>query len=169
MAINIPNKVFNDFNEAVVLMEKSIKLVFPEKRLECPNCFLDMGGTRNRSISKYRSGGPFPFEAGMPCPNCGGKGYIESAPSETIPSRVYINAENWSRSLKIAIPEGAIMTISRMDYATKIRQCKYAYLFYNGVEDHTSEPYYRRGDIYTDSFNLNPVKYITAIWTKTND
>jgi hypothetical protein len=166
MAINIPNKVFDDFNEAVLLMEKQLKLFYPERKTECPNCYLDTMGTRNRSISIYKTGGPYPFETGMPCPHCDGKGYLESTVTETIPSRIYINPKEWSRSLKIAIPDGAIMTICRMDYATKIRQCKYVQPLYNGLDGHFTDNYYRVGDIYSESFNLNPIKYVTAIWGK---
>jgi len=75
MAINIPNSVFTTYNEAVLLFTRTGRLIYPEKKEECPNCYLDTFGTGGRSISFYKTGGPYPFERGMPCPYCGGKGY----------------------------------------------------------------------------------------------
>ena len=66
MAINIPASVFNTYNEAVLLFTRTATLVYPEKREQCSNCYMDTMGTRNRSISKYRSGGPYPFERECP-------------------------------------------------------------------------------------------------------
>lgn len=166
MAINIPSEVFDDFNEAVLLMEKEIKIFYPEARTACPNCYLDMMGTRTRSISRYKTGGPHPFEDGMPCPYCDTKGYIESTVSEVIPTRIYINPEEWNKKINVAIPKGSILTISRMEYATKLRSCKYMIPFFNGLDAHFTDNYYRVGDLYTESFNLNPTKYVNAIWSK---
>ena len=68
MAINIPASVFKTYNEAVLLFTRTATLVYPEKREQCPNCYMDTMGTRNRSISNYRSGGPYPFERGNALP-----------------------------------------------------------------------------------------------------
>lgn len=169
MAINIPSRVYDDFNEAVVLMERTIVLSYPEKKDPCPNCYLDTMGTRNRSISRYKVGGPDPFEDGMPCPYCGGRGYIESVVTEIIPARIYLEPEQWSKTLNIKIPKGAMMTIFRTEYTSKVRSCKHMNPNYNDIETHFTDNYYRQGDIYSNSFTLNPVKYSTAIWAKTKD
>ena len=52
MAINIPASVFDTYNEAVLLFTRTGTLVYPEKREQCSNCYMDTMGTRNRSISK---------------------------------------------------------------------------------------------------------------------
>ena len=75
MAINIPGSVFTTYNEAVLLFTRTATLVYPEKKEDCPNCIMGNMGTRNRSVSIYQAGGPIPFDRGMPCPYCGGKGY----------------------------------------------------------------------------------------------
>ena len=75
MPIVIPTGVFNVYNEAVTLFERVATLVYPEKKEQCPNCYLDTLGTRTRSVSVYKAGGPYPFGRGMPCPYCDGRGY----------------------------------------------------------------------------------------------
>ena len=94
MAISIPNSVFNTYNEAVQLFERTAKLVYPEKKENCPNCYLDTMGTRTRSVSFYRTGGPAPFERGMPCPLCDGKGYKMIETTEDIEVRIYWERKN---------------------------------------------------------------------------
>ena len=61
MPIVIPTGVFNVYNEAVELFERTVTLVYPEKKESCPNCYLDTMGTRTRSVSVYKPGGPYPF------------------------------------------------------------------------------------------------------------
>lgn len=168
MVFIIPDDTFDDFNSAISQYERSITLTYPEIKTECPNCSLDTMGTRNRSISKYKDGGPMPFTNGMPCPYCDGKGYIESVTTESVPARIYLEPEQWAKTVNIKIPKGSIMTIFEISYSTKVRKCKYMSPQYNQLEDHFTDNYYRIGDIYSNSFVLNPVKYATAFWGKNN-
>ena len=89
MAINIPSSVFTTYNEAVLLFTRTATLVYPEKKEDCPNCIMSNLGTRNRSISIYQPGGPYPFERGMPCPYCGGKGYKAVEVTNDVTLRIY--------------------------------------------------------------------------------
>ena len=89
MPITIPSGVFDVYNEAVLLFTRTATLVYPEKREQCPNCYMNTMGTRNKSVSVYRPGGPYPFDRGMPCPYCNGKGHKAVEVSDDITLRIY--------------------------------------------------------------------------------
>lgn len=169
MAINIPDRIFNLFNEYVDLIQREIVLYYPEKRTECPNCYMSSIGGRSRSVSVYKPGGPIVFVDGQPCPYCGGQGFISSTVAETINARIYLEPEKWAKQMSIALPVGSIMTISDMETATKIRQADYMRPLYNNLESHVTDNYYRVGDVYSNSFKLNPQKYVTVFWSKTRN
>ena len=61
MPIVIPTGVFNVYNEAVSLFERVATVIYPERKEECPNCYLDTMGTRTRSVSVYKADGPAPL------------------------------------------------------------------------------------------------------------
>jgi hypothetical protein len=51
MAINIPASVFKTYNEAVLLFTRTATLVYPEKREQCPNCYMDTMGIENFGLT----------------------------------------------------------------------------------------------------------------------
>ena len=115
MPIVIPTGVFNVYNEAVTLFERVATLVYPEKKEQCPNCYLDTLGTRTRSVSVYKTGGPYPFGRGMPCPYCDGKGYKAIEAEEDVNIRIYWEPRQWKDiGMSINLPEGSIQVISKM-------------------------------------------------------
>ena len=162
MAINIPSSVFDVYNEAVLLFTRTAKLIYPEKKDECPNCYLDTLGTRNRSVSKYKPGGPYPFERGMPCPYCGGKGYKAVEESDWDRKSWVKVAEN------IEIPDGAIQTISYMTDLDKINKAKYLCPIYDGIEKYDSSKFQKSGPSYPQGFKQNPTKYVVTFWNRVN-
>ena len=89
MAVNIPSSAFAKFNEAMLLFNRTVTLVYPEKRERCPNCITNTIG--GRSINTYRSGGAFPFSRGVLCPLCGGKGVKLIESTEQVEMRIYYN------------------------------------------------------------------------------
>ena len=167
MAINIPASVFTTYNEAVLLFTRTGTLVYPEKREQCPNCYMDTMGTRNRSISNYRSGGPYPFERGMPCPYCNGKGYKAVETTEDITLRIYWNRKFWvDIGIPIDIPDGSIQTISYMTDLEKINKAKYLIPNYDGIEKYDNGRYERAGSSYPQGFKQNETKYVVTFWTR---
>ncbi len=169
MAINIPSSVFDVYNEAVLLFTRTAKLIYPEKKDECPNCYLDTLGTRNRSVSKYKPGGPYPFERGMPCPYCGGKGYKAVEESDIITLRIYWDRKSWVKVAEnIEIPDGAIQTISYMTDLDKINKAKYLCPIYDGIEKYDSSKFQKSGPSYPQGFKQNPTKYVVTFWNRVN-
>ena len=167
MAINIPASVFKTYNEAVLLFTRTATLVYPEKREQCPNCYMDTMGTRNRSISRYRTGGPYPFERGMPCPYCNGKGYKVIEATEDITLRIYWNRKGWvDIGIPIDIPEGSIQTIAYMDDLAKIKKAKYLMPKYDTIESYHTLKYERAGMSYPQGFKQNTTKYVVTFWTR---
>jgi len=167
MAINIPASVFNTYNEAVLLFTRTGTLVYPEKREQCSNCYMDTMGSRNRSISKHRPGGPYPFERGMPCPYCGGKGYKGVETTEDITLRIYWNRKFWvDIGIPIDIPDGSIQTISYMTDLEKINKAKYLIPNYDGIEKYDTGRYQREGSSYPQGFKQNETKYVVTFWTR---
>lgn len=165
--LNIPQKVFDQFNSVVTnQLEREVTLFYPHKRTECPNCNLVTFHGMSRSVSKYKAGGPNPFSDGMPCPYCGGPGYIEDEVSEIIKARIYIDVKKWEKNYPIAIPEGSIMTIFKLEYASKVRMADHITIDYNDLDGHFTDKMYRIGDVYSNSFSLNSTKYATTFWGK---
>ncbi len=169
MAINIPSSVFNTYNEAVLLFTRTAKLIYPEKKESCPNCYLDTMGTRTRSVSKYKAGGPIPFERGMPCPYCGGKGYKAIETSDNIVLRIYWDRRSFVKvSENIDISSGAIQTIAYMTDLDKINKCKYLIPIYDGIENYDTGRFERSGPSYPQGFKQNDTKYIVTFWNRAN-
>ena len=169
MPIVIPTGVFNVYNEAVELFESTVTLVYPEKREQCPNCYMDTMGTRNRSISRYRTGGPYPFERGMPCPYCNGKGYKVSEATDDVTLRIYWDRKGWvDIGVPVDIPEGSIQTIAYMADLPKIERAKYLIPKYDTIESHQTLKYERSGMSYPQGFKQNTTKYVVTFWTRTD-
>ena len=167
MPIVIPTGVFNVYNEAVELFERTVKLVYPEKKEQCPNCYLDTMGTRTRSVSVYRSGGPYPFTRGMPCPYCNGKGHKAVEVSDDITLRIYWDRKSWYNvGIPIDIPNGMIQTISYLSDLEKIEQCKYMIPNYDGIENYDKAKYEKNGPSFPQGFKQNTTKYVVTFWNR---
>jgi len=168
MGINIPSSVFDVYNEAILLFARSATLVYPEKKEDCPNCIMSTMGTSNRSVSIYQPGGPYPFERGMPCPYCGGKGYKAIENTDTITLRIYWDRKNWVKTgAEINIPDMAIQTISYMTDLEKINKAKYLIPSYDGIEKYdTSARYEKAGVSFPQGFKQNTTKYVVSFWTR---
>ena len=168
MAIVIPSGVFNIYNEAIGLFSRVATLIYPEKKEQCPNCYLDTMGTRTRSISRYRSGGPYPFTDGMPCPSCGGAGYKAIETTEDIDIRIYWDRKNWlDVGIAADIPDGAIQTICKMTDLPKVERAKYLQpKEYGNISSYHTMKFERSGASFPQGFKQNPVKYAVTFWTR---
>tara|TARA_Y100000296_G_scaffold19091_1_gene22813 strand:- start:91 stop:603 length:513 start_codon:yes stop_codon:yes gene_type:complete len=170
MALNIPSSVFTTYNDAVLLFTRTGTLVYPEKREDCPNCIMDTLGTRNRSMSIYQPGGPYPFERGMPCPYCNGKGYKATETTEDITLRVYWNRKYWvDIGIAVDIPDGSIQTISYMTDLPKINKAKFLIPKYDGIEQYEQMKFQRLGSSYPQGFKQNETKYVVTFWGRVDD
>ena len=168
MPIVIPTGVFNVYNEAVSLFERVATVIYPEKREECPNCYLDTMGTGTRSVSVYKAGGPAPFGRGMPCPWCDGKGYKAVETQEDIQLRIYWEPKQW-RDIGAAIdlPEGSIQIISKMTDLPKLDRAEYLIpKSYGDIGNYHTMKFVRAGAAYPQGFKQNPEKYAVTFWTR---
>lgn len=163
---NLPSSIFDPFNQAAQdLFERKATLIFPETKTECPNCYLSTFGTKTRSVSIYRTGGPYPFDEGMPCPYCEGKGYKQVEVSETIPIQILWEIQSFYRKmLPLEIPQGSIQTIVRSVYTPKVEMAKYLIAQDGGIENLDIKKYERFGPSYPLGFKHNPTKYMINFW-----
>lgn len=170
MAVNIPTGVWNFFNDSLLLFTRTATLVYPEKKEDCPNCIMSNMGTRNRSVSVYQPGGPYPFDRGMPCPYCGGKGYKAVEATEDISVRIYWDQKSWIKTgAAINIPNGGIQTIGFITDLEKIEKCKYMIPSYNTHEDYKPNARYEKvGASIPWGFKQNTTKYLATFWTQAN-
>lgn len=160
----IYDSYFTEFNQIIQdELEEAIILTYPELRQECPNCYLDTIGV-SRSVSIYKVGGPEPFESGMPCPHCDGKGYKAVEQTESIPGRVYITAKDFMVAGNLMIPRGSIEFHCRHNYYPQLVMAKYSKPD-NELIDYVSERYYLVGRPNSTGFVMNPVKHITSYWS----
>ena len=171
MAINIPSSVFTTYNEAVLLFTRTATLVYPEKKEDCPNCIMSNMGTRNRSISIYKPGGPYPFDRGMPCPYCGGKGYKAVESTDDITLRIYWDRRSWvDIGVPINIPTGSVQTIAYMTDLEKIEKCKYMIPKYDGIENYdVNAKFEKNGMSFPQGFKQNATKYVVTFWTRASE
>lgn len=168
MAINIPSTVFDTYNEAVLLFTRTAKLVYPEKKEDCPNCIMSTMGTSNRSVSIYQTGGPYPFDRGMPCPYCGGKGYKAVESTEEITLRIYWDKKSWyDVGVAINIPAGSIQTIAYMTDLEKIEKCKYMIPKYDGMQNYDYNAKFEKAGVsFPQGFKQNETKYVVTFWSR---
>lgn len=127
MTIDIPNSLFDKYNEACdtflenPFFSKQVTLIYPSKKEECSNCNTSMIG--DSSTNTYRHGGPMPFGFGS-CPLCGGNGLRETEITDTIRLRLYFNRKDWIKVVSgINIPDAAAMIIGYMTDLPKLRKC----------------------------------------------
>ena len=169
MAINIPSSVFEVYNEALLLFTRTATLVYPAKREDCPNCSFNSLGTRTKSISIYTPGGPVPFERGMPCPYCNGRGYKEVETSEDITARIY-----WERKyfldvgVAIDAPDMLIQTICFMKDYDKVNKANYLIPRYSNMDNYAKQKFQRYGQSYPQGFKQNETKYFVTFWKLAN-
>jgi len=168
MAINIPSGVFDVYNEAILLFTRSATLVYPEKKEDCPNCIMNTMGTSNRSVSIYQTGGPYPFDRGMPCPYCNGKGYKAVEATDSITLRIYWDRKNWVKTgAEINIPDMSIQTIAYMTDLDKIEKAKYLIPSYDGIEKYDPNAKNEKARIsFPQGFKQNNTKYVVTFWKR---
>ena len=169
MAINIPSSVFDIYNEAVLFFARPATLVYPAKREDCPNCTHSSFGTKTQSVSIYTPGGPIPFERGMPCPYCHGKGFKEVETTEDITVRIY-----WERKyfmdvgLPVDFPDMMIQTISFTTDFDKINKANYLIPRYGNMDRYVNQRFQKHGQPYPQGFKQNEVKYFVTFWKLAN-
>ena len=162
MAINIPSTVFDKFNEAILLFNRTVTLVYPEKRDRCPNCMTNTIG--GRSINTYRSGGAFPFNRGVLCPLCGGRGVKLIESTEEVQMRVYHNRKDWVNiGFEVDIPSSSIQTLIYMSDHVKVVRAKELLV---DVGKYNRLRYKRLGEPFTQSLKQNPTQYAVVFWER---
>lgn len=160
------SSIYTAFNNFVTSIERTVTLVYPEKKSPCDNCYLDTMGTRARSISIYKVGGPMPFENGQPCPYCDGKGYKAVEQTEDINTRIYIDQKSWIiKGMSLRLPAGSLELVTKIEYTNQLKMAKYLIPKYNGLQDYQSEKYFRVEGVFSSSWVLNPQKYVNSYWS----
>jgi len=125
MAINIPNSLWDKYDEACDFfidndhIGRECTVVYPPKKTACANCVNMVGMSSNNA---YRHGGPMPFSFGN-CPLCGGGGYKEEETTETVRLRVYWNRADWVKVAgSIVIEDADVMIIGYMTDVIKVKR-----------------------------------------------
>jgi hypothetical protein len=163
MSLSIPGHIFNSYNDAVDnLWSKKMTLVYPETRVECPNCTFN--GYKSNGI--YKAGGPYPFEDGFPCPYCNGIGYKMNETTEDIYGRIYYDRKLWMDvGVPINVPSAQAQTVCKLTDLAKLQQCKYLIPFYYGeIDSYQNQTLVRISDYFPQGFTQNPTKYVITLW-----
>ena len=160
--LKIPSDVFTLLNEAILLFNKTVTLVYPEKKEKCPNCFQNTIG--GRGVNFYKTGGPIPFRRGSLCPYCGGDGFKYTESKETVQMRVYYNRKEFvDIGLQVDIPQGTIQTVCYMDDYEKIAKAKEILV---DVGKHNQLRYKRSTEPFVQGFKQNPTQYMVIFWER---
>ena len=166
MAIVIPPSVFDKFNEAVTLFNKTCTLVYPAKREQCTNCTSSSFGGRSTSV--YRVGGPQSFAYGEICPLCDGEGFKSVETTEDVEMRVYWDTRHWLKiDASVDVPDGSIQTIGLMTDFPKINKADHIIPQDGSIQNHQTLKFRKIGESYPQGFKQNTVQYVVNFWERT--
>ena len=105
----------------IASLGKKCLLIYPEKVVECTNCYYDRRERRSTNI--YKTGGPKPFDNNTMCPVCGGAGRSSSRQTEEITLRIYWSPKDWDTlGTTIENPEGVAQVIGYLGDLPKIER-----------------------------------------------
>jgi len=162
MALKIPADVFKLLNEAILLFNKTVTLVYPEKKDKCPNCLQNTIG--GRSVNFYKDGGPIPFQRGSLCPYCGGEGFKYTESTEAVEMRVYYSRKEFvDVGFQGDIPDQAIQTVCYMDDYEKITKAKEILV---DVGKYNKTRFKRINEPFVQGFKQNPTQYMVIFWER---
>lgn len=128
---SIPSALFDEHEWVVDYLidnGRNCTLVYPQKQLECPNCYLDVD--TNKSTGIYKDGGPIPFTNYTICPHCEGEGHLTEEQTEVIKCRVYYNSklfmsnEDFDRRGNIKIDADTVQIVTYMTNLSKLERAK---------------------------------------------
>ncbi len=123
---SIPSSLIDDHewiaDSLIDDLGKVCKLLFPYKKLECPNCFLDRRTGRSNGI--YKSGGPVEFTNFTLCPWCNGEGRLEERIEKDITLRLYWEPRDWIGGIPLENPAGLVQTIGYMSDLNDMEQAE---------------------------------------------
>ena len=168
MSLSIPPHIFDAFNDAVDnIWSKTVTLVYPEKREECPNCYFN--GYKSNGI--YKTGGPYPFEDGFPCPYCDAAGFKMIEVTEDIQCRIYYDKKQWvDIGIPVNVPFSAAQLVAKITDLPKLQKCKYIIpKYYSGIDAYQNQTLVLAGTYYPQGFTQNNTKYVISFWTANND
>ena len=131
MAINIPESLQVTYDEAMdalftsEMTSEDCDIEYPPKKEACTNC---LPGPMGSGGNVYRNGGPAPFSFGL-CPLCQGKGFKETAATESVRLRVHFVSDNskqkaYKKIANINIEDYEAQIIGYMSDLTKIKRAE---------------------------------------------
>ena len=162
--VSIPDSVFDKYREFAddFISENfgvNCKLIYPSRRIACVNCVSGRSMVGSTSTSRYKHGGPMPFNFGN-CPTCGGQGYKEEEQTTTIKLRIYYKGEEFVKvnNLNVADADaqviGFIYDLPKFNRANEI-------LCDSDQEDYHKWRFTRSGDALPHGFKHN--RYFIAL------
>ena len=166
MGINIPDSLFNKYNDVVDVMISRFgvkcTLVYPPKRERCGNCITQTMGRRSANV--YRPGGPVPFSRGMICPLCGGNGFRDIENTEEITLRVYWRMKDWiDVGFQVDVQDGFIQTIGYMSDLPKINKAK-EIIVNKDIQKYETLRFSRASEGFPQGFKQN--RFVVCHWKR---
>lgn len=130
------------------------------KFTSCPNCITNPA--TQVSIGKYNGTGSKPFSSGV-CPVCNGEAKIKTESTETLYLAVVSDIKKWLPIPTQNIPAGSVMTISTIDYTTKLNNTQ-KLIINEDVESITRGEFVKAGD--PMPMGLGEDAYVAFFWKK---
>ena len=96
-------------------------LYYPVKRVACSDC---SDSVTNQNTNRFKHGGP-DFSPNTSCNQCGGVGFKEQEPTDTIKLRVYLSHKDFIKIGNQSIEDGLIQVIGKMSEVQKFEQASY--------------------------------------------
>lgn len=140
-------------------------LIFPEGKVECNNCVMDVD--TNRSSGIFQVGGPNSFSYGQLCPVCLGNGVTGSFTTRSLKMNIQDNPSKWNEKMPpfVDLAKQPILTWAFMtEYPHIVRArrmtIKLDILGYNNWE-------YTLAGEPTDPNRIVPGRYVKMFWERT--
>lgn len=105
------------------------QLIFSPIKIACSECLPNVIGGLPGNFNQF--GMPIPVFAGGVCPSCGGVGYRESSPTETIKMQINTDPKSFLaifKPLMIESPGSFVETKLRLEDSPKVKKCVEAIL-----------------------------------------
>lgn len=143
---NAYKKIFRQAVQAMLAadgMTVPCKIFYFGVRTECTNCEINLATGKSSGV--YKTGGPLPFNNGL-CPHCGGDGFVNDRPEDTIYCCVSFNYKEWKDlGFSVLTPEGYCVTMSTIDTLPKIKNAE-EIIINTGMEGYVRHRFIRQGE-----------------------
>ena len=128
----------------------------------CPNFYISTVGPV--TASRYKPGGPVPFQLGARCPVCNGQSKIPYEETEEIYLCIVWDYKSWINfDVNVQSPEGRVQTISKIGTLPLLKRANQIILA-TDIEQYAKHRFQRDAEPQPCGFGAN--NYVSVLWKR---